>query len=309
MLASLIIRNLGIEILAVFFQTPFFTAQRAVQSARHIDLPIKVIDITERHLQVVKKPKHGYGGNMNPCIDCHALMFRVAGRMMQEEGASFMISGEVLGQRPMSQNKQALSIVENESGFNGLILRPLSAKLLPITIPEQNGWIKRESLMDFSGRSRKPQMTTSRDLGITNYTSPAGGCLLTDRIFSKRLKDLFLFDPDPKIDQIELLKLGRHFRITPATKIIVGRNKSENMEISRLAQDNDLILHTISVPGPTVVVSGDKSPDIEKLAAELTASYSDGEGQEIEIEINDSGRIKLVQFFGKDKSEFKRYMI
>jgi tRNA-specific 2-thiouridylase len=309
MLASSIIRNIGIEVLAIFFETPFFASQRARQSAHNINLPIKVINITERHLEVVKNPRHGHGENMNPCIDCHTLMFRVAGEMMEEEDAGFLISGEVLGQRPLSQNKQALSIVENESGFKGFILRPLSARLLPVTIPEQNGWVKRNSLLDLSGRSRKPQMALARDLGITDYPSPAGGCLLTDRIFSRRLKDLFSFNPGFKIDEIELLKLGRHFRLTPATKMIVGRNKVENMEISRLAQDEDLILHTVSVPGPTVLVSGKKSSEIEKSAAELTASYSDGEGKQIEIEIIHNSKEKRIQMRGKEKSEFKKYMI
>ncbi len=308
-LASLIIRNLGIDVQAVFFETPFFSSRRAVQSAAHINLPIKVIDITKRHLEVVKNPAHGYGGNMNPCIDCHALMFRIAGEIMKEEEASFLISGEVLGQRPMSQNRHSLSVVEKESGLQGLILRPLSARLLPDTVPEQKGWVRKEDMLDLSGRSRKPQIALARDMGVTDYPVPAGGCLLTDRIFSKRLKDLFSFNPDFTINEIEMLKLGRHFRITPATKIVTGRNMIENMEISRLAGNQDLVIHTVSAPGPVTLVSGEKTPDIIKTAAEITASYSDAKESEIEVEITRDGRSALMRVCGSSKSRFIDYMI
>ena len=152
MLASELIRVQGIDVLALFFETPFFTSPRAKKSAENINLPLKIIDITERHLEVVKNPHHGYGENMNPCIDCHTLMIQKAGELLVEEGASFIITGEVLGQRPMSQNRKALSIVSSGSGFQGLVLRPLSAKLLNITIPEKEKWVKRDKLMDFSGR-------------------------------------------------------------------------------------------------------------------------------------------------------------
>ncbi len=139
MLASELIRGLGIEVQALFFQTPFFSADRAKESAGILHLPIKIIDITQRHLEIVKAPKHGYGENMNPCIDCHALMFRTAAEMLEGENASFIVTGEVLGQRPMSQNRKALSIIDDESGTKGLILRPLSAKNLPLSGPEERG--------------------------------------------------------------------------------------------------------------------------------------------------------------------------
>ena len=168
-LASLVIRGLGIKVQALFFETPFFSPEKARESAEAIGLPFRIIDITSRHLDMLKNPRHGYGGNMNPCIDCHALMFRIAGEMMENEGASFIITGEVIGQRPMSQNLKALSIVENESGLKGLILRPLSAKHLPSTIPEEKGWINRQSLLNFSGRSRKPQIELAKRLNITRY--------------------------------------------------------------------------------------------------------------------------------------------
>ncbi|MFC1534430.1 tRNA 4-thiouridine(8) synthase ThiI [Thermodesulfobacteriota bacterium] len=310
MLASQLIRGLGIEVQALFFETPFFSALKARESAKSINLPIKVIDITGRHLDVVKNPKHGYGEHMNPCIDCHALMFRIAGEMIEEEGASFIITGEVLGQRPMSQNRKALSIVDSESGLNGLILRPLSAKHFPLTKPEEKGWVDRNKLLGFSGRSRKPQMELAKRLNVEKYPSPAGGCLLTDKIFSRRLNDLFSFNPFFEPREIELLKLGRHFRIVPKTKIIVGRNKTENHAIHSLAKDNDLLLYAVSVPGPTVLAIGEMEPGTDDLAAEMTISYSDAEdGKEEEVSVKARGQDKTLFATSRNKEEFKQYMI
>lgn len=308
-LASLVIRNTGIDVLAVFFETPFFSSKRARNSAEHINMPIRVIDITDRHLNVVKNPKYGYGGNMNPCIDCHALMFRAAGEMMEKEGADFLVSGEVLGQRPMSQNRQSLSVVEKESGYKGYIVRPLSAGLLPRTIPEEKGWIRREDFLKLSGRSRKPQITMAHNLGITDFPAPAGGCMLTDKIFSNRLKDLFSFNPEFIIKDIELLKLGRHFRISPSAKITVGRDMEENMKIFNLAHNENLIVQTVSVPGPVTLASGKITPEIEKTATELTASYSSGKNEEIEVELIKNGQPERVRVRVRDKSDFSEYLI
>ena len=275
MLAVEVVRAQGVEVLGLFFESPFFSSEKARGSASSIRLPLKVIDITKPHLEVVKNPKHGHGENMNPCIDCHALMIRCAGERLEEEGAKFVITGEVLGQRPMSQNRRSLALVAKESGFDRVLLRPLSAKRLPPTLPEEMGWIDRERLLDWSGRSRKPQMALAGRLGIEGYPSPAGGCLLTDVIFSRRLRDLLSSRPDCERREIDLLKLGRHFRIDSETKLIVGRNKRENQEIEELAEPGDLMLKTTAIPGPTVLVLGDPSSESEDLAAAITASYSD----------------------------------
>jgi tRNA U34 2-thiouridine synthase MnmA/TrmU len=310
MLASALMRDLGIDVQALFFETPFFPSQKARRSAQAITLPLRVINITERHLEVVKRPKHGYGENLNPCIDCHALMLRMAGEMLEEEGAHFIISGEVVGQRPMSQNRKTLSLVASESGFEGHILRPLSAKLLPITIPEEKGWVKRDHLMDFSGRSRKPQMELARRFNIRDYPSPAGGCLLTDKIFSRRLKDLFASGSNLEIREIELLKLGRHFRIGSSTKMIVGRNKMENQAIRSLAEETDLLLWPISVPGPTVLILGDFFPGLEERAATSAVSYSDADDGEVtEVSLSTKGSDTTLRVRGRDKKELRRYMI
>jgi tRNA-specific 2-thiouridylase len=310
MLAAELIRAQGIKVQALFFETPFFSSPKARKSAGSIDLPIKVVDITDRHLEMVKNPKHGYGGHMNPCIDCHTLMIRTAGEMLDQEGASFIITGEVVGQRPMSQNLKALSMVAFGSGFQKLVLRPLSAKRLPITLPEEKGWVDRDRLLGFSGRSRKPQMELARSLNMKDYPSPAGGCLLTDEVFSRRLKDLLAATPDLEVREIELLKLGRHFRLGPHTKLVVGRNEKENHTIQSLSKETDLLLRTVSVPGPTALVLGDPTPELEELAASLTVAYSDAENDEFtEISLTGSGKNGVRMARVRDKRGFSRYMV
>ena len=310
MLAAQVIRAQGVDVLGLFFETPFFSSHRARISAKAIHLSLKVVDLTGPHLEVVKHPAHGYGGNMNPCIDCHALMLRKAGEMLEEEEANFIITGEVLGQRPMSQNLKALSIVSTQSGFPKLILRPLSAKLLQMTIPEEKGWVGRDLLLNFSGRSRKPQMALARELNITDYPAPAGGCLLTDPNFSKRLKDLFSSEPHFEIREIELMKVGRHFRLGPHARLIVGRNKGENETIVSLAKPEDLLLTAQSVPGPTVLALGDLTPELEILAAAITLSYSDARDSEpIEVTLEVKGQERTVSVEKLSKSGFQKMMI
>jgi tRNA-specific 2-thiouridylase len=310
MLAAELIRAQGIEVLGLFFETPFFTSERALESAATINLPIKVIDITEAHLAMVKNPRHGYGRHMNPCIDCHTLMLTEAGNLLEEEGASFIFTGEVLGERPMSQNMKALSIVASECGLKGLVLRPLSAKLLPLSIPEEKGWVKRDDLMNLSGRSRKPQMALAKKFNIREYPAPAGGCLLTDVMFSRRFRDLLTSQPHFDLNEIELLKVGRHFRAGPHTKVVVGRNKRENDTIHLLAREVDLLLRPESVPGPTVVLLGEWSPDAEELAASLAVSYSDARGDEpVNVSLSGKGIDRILAVSPHSKEEFKRYMI
>ncbi|OPX39373.1 MAG: tRNA 4-thiouridine(8) synthase ThiI [Desulfobacteraceae bacterium 4484_190.1] len=309
-LAVELIRTHGIDVTGFFFDTPFFKSGIARKSALSIGLPLKIINITKRHLEIVKNPKHGYGGNMNPCIDCHILMCRIAGEMLDKEGTAFVITGEVLGQRPMSQNIKALSMVAHESGLGALLLRPLSAGHLPPTIPEEKGWVKRELLMDFHGRSRKPQIALAKRLNINDYPNPAGGCLLTEKGFSRRLKDLISFSSPLLVSEIELLKLGRHFRINAGTKLVAGRNEKENELIHSLSGDQDIILTTISVPGPVVLVSGDLSDLSFEISAAITAAYSDAEdGREIPVRITGILGEKTLITVVRDKNEFRQYMI
>ena len=310
MLAAELIRTQDIHVLGLFFETPFFSSKKATQSARSMDLPLKVVNITERHLEVVKAPKHGYGGNMNPCIDCHALMFRIAAEMLENEGASFVLTGEVLGQRPMSQNRKALNQVAFESGLDGLLLRPLSAKHLAPTIPEEKEWVKRDLLMDFQGRSRKPQMELARDLSINEYPSPAGGCILTEKVFSRRLKDLFSLRKEVDKGEIELLKLGRHFRIAPHAKLVVGRNSIENAAIQDLCGHEHMLLKTVSAPGPTALISGELSEASVELAARIVAAYSDARGpNKTAVRVTGKGESRLLMVGIHDKKEYKKNMI
>jgi tRNA-uridine 2-sulfurtransferase len=310
MLAAELIRAQGIDVLALFFETPFFTADRALISARSMNLPFKVVNITERHLEVVKNPKHGYGGNMNPCIDCHALMFRIAGEMLASEDAAFVFSGEVMGQRPMSQNKKALALVAKESGLHGLLLRPLSAKCLSPTIPEAEEWVKRDQLLGIQGRSRKPQMNLAAELNLGDYPSPAGGCLLTERGFSRRLKDLLSNNPEVIVNHLESLKLGRHFRINDHVKIVVGRNKRENDKLKKLAMKEDVVLNTVSVPGPVVLMSGSSLNEAIDLAVQITLSYSDAPGGEVhDVRVLGSSMERTVSETVPDKKDFKGFMI
>jgi tRNA U34 2-thiouridine synthase MnmA/TrmU len=274
-LAARIILEQEIEVIGVAFATPFFGTQGAEQAAQTAGIPLRILDITETHLRMVRSPKHGYGGNMNPCIDCHTLMLKEAGGLMEREGGDFLFTGEVLGQRPMSQNKGALRIVERESGYEGRVLRPLSAKLLPETLPEQEELVDRERLLAISGRSRKQQLELARHYHITEYLTPAGGCLLTDPIFSRRLKDLFDYQDPVQIRDIELLKIGRHLRFSPATKVVVGRNARDNERISQVSVPGDDLLKVEEYPGPLCLIPYGGSPDDVTKAAAICLRYSD----------------------------------
>jgi tRNA-uridine 2-sulfurtransferase len=274
-LAYKIIEEQGIEVLGITFETPFFSATKARATARRIGLPLVVMDITEEHLQMLRTPRYGFGKNMNPCIDCHTLMLNIAGRKMLQEGAEFVFTGEVLGQRPMSQGRQSLHVVAKNAGFPERILRPLSARLLEPTLPEREGKVDRDRLLDIQGRGRKSQMALAVHYGITSYPAPAGGCLLTDALFVRRLRDLFDRHPDHGRRDLDLLKVGRHFRLDETTKAVVGRNALDNRTIEGLAAPGDALLRAADVPGPTVILPGGGNDRTRLLAAALCGRYSD----------------------------------
>ena len=274
-LAALMLREQGIDVLWIAFETPFFSADKARRASINNKIPIIVKDITDRYLPMLKNPHCGYGKNMNPCMDCHALMFRIAGEMLAETGSDFLFSGEVVGQRPMSQQKKALRYVEKNSGFDGSILRPLSAKLLPETPMEQNGLVDRERLGDLSGRGRKPQMEMAKQFGVTDYPSPAGGCLLTSVGYASRLRDLFEHQENVTVTDLEFLAHGRHLRMEDGSKIIVGRNQRENVSLSRLYRpDQDALLQVKSFSGPMTVIPGGGDEKALLQAAAVCAGYS-----------------------------------
>lgn len=251
-LAAELLRRLEVEVVGITFTSPFFGCEGAKRAARKLGIPLEVVDITERHLEVVRNPRFGYGKNLNPCIDCHALMVRVALERMEELGAHFLATGEVLGERPKSQNRQALELVARFSGAGDLLLRPLSAKLLPPTRPETLGWVDREKLLDIRGRSRKKQMRLAEEWGIREYQTPAGGCLLTDPGFSRRLKDLMEAKKDFDAGDVELVKVGRQFWVR-GNLVVLGRRHEENERLWGLARPGDRVFKEKERPGPTAL--------------------------------------------------------
>ncbi len=283
MLAVRLLQALGVEVLGLSFRSCFFDTAQAEAAARQLGIPLQVIDVTEEHLRLVRQPPHGYGKCMNPCIDCHTLMLKHAGRLMEEKGYDFVFTGEVLGERPMSQNRQALKLVAEESGYADRILRPLSAKLLSPTRPEQEGLVDREQLLDIRGRSRKRQMELARSWCLIDYPTPAGGCRLTDPNFSKRLRDLLDQPVDVTPRDVELLKLGRHFRLSDRVKVVMGRNQQENERLLALQEPTDTHLVVIGPPGPDVLIPAGEAMATEhvELAARLTVSYADVPEEEI----------------------------
>jgi len=298
-LAVKLILNQGIEVEAVNFFTPFCLYNRksereyeAKKAADKLGVKLKILNVADDYLEVVKAPKHGYGKNMNPCIDCRIFMHKKAKEYMEQIGASFIITGEVLGQRPMSQHRAALKITERESGLEGLVLRPLSAKLLLPTIPEKEGWVKRQELLEISGRSRKPQIELAAILGIKDYPCSAGGCLLTDSGFAKRIKDLISYK-ELNLANVNLLKIGRHFRLSEDAKLAVGRNEEENKHLLNLAREEDYLFFPLEIAGPTALGRGHFDDKLIQLSCSMVCRYCDPDGK-------DNTDIGYKRFFEKE---------
>ena len=288
MLAAKIIKDMGIDIIGLYCSMPFSLRDKsAIQPggsllqkfAAQIGMDLRVLDITDDFLVMLKDPKFGYGAHLNPCIDCKILMFTKARQLMQEWGASFLISGEVVGQRPMSQQRRTMQQIDSQAETAGLILRPLSAKLLDETIAEKQGWVSRERLYDFSGRSRKPQVDLAVMRGIIEFHQPAGGCLLTDPHFSDRLTDLMKRDK-LDVNNISLLKRGRHYRISAAGRLIVGRDEKDNREIEQLAQAGDFMFcPSDEIAGATALGRGLVSDDDISCCCRIVCRYCDLNGK------------------------------
>lgn len=253
MLAARLLLDQGVKVTGLTFITPFFGSKKAENVAKQLKIPLKIIDISEEHFKIVKKPPHGYGKNVNPCIDCHGLMFKKAGELAKKEGFDFVTTGEVLGQRPMSQNKGSLRVVEKIAGLEGKILRPLSAKLLDETEPEKDNLVDREKLLGLKGRGRKEQLTLAKKWKIKEYATPSGGCLLTDPGYAKRFKKLQKVFPYFDIHEAELIKHGRLF-VEQDYMFLVGRNHEENLELKKIADKNDILLEVKEVPGPITLL-------------------------------------------------------
>lgn len=279
-LAAKLLLEQGIEVIAVNFRTNFCGPSKARPAANQLGIPLREENIREDFVEILKKPKFGYGSGLNPCIDCHALMLKKAAQIMRNEGSSpeigrridFVATGEVLGERPMSQHRQALDIVEREAGLGGYLLRPLSAKLLEETFAEKQGLVDREKLLDISGRNRQRQMELARKFGIIEYPTPAGGCALTEKGFADRLKKMMAAKPDFSSRDLDLARIGRHF-FENGGHIVLGRNESENQILESLAEKGDLVVKPQNFTGPAALVLNGNEAAIGR-AKELIAKYS-----------------------------------
>lgn len=288
-LATEILRRQKIKITPVCFKSYFFECQTAKESAKNLKLKLKTVDFSNEHLKIVKSPKYGYGKGTNPCLDCHLLMVKKAKEIMEKEKYDFLATGEVLGERPFSQNIRALMLIEKEAGLVGLVLRPLSAKLLPETIPEKKGMVKMKKLFAFQGKSRKPQLLLAKKFKIKKFPTPAGGCILTDLEYAKKIKELFLKNPNFDGKDSQILRKGRALWHKDFL-IIVGRNEKENKELKRLKKNSDFVLEPRNFPGPAVIVrsfGGQIKKDTLETAKTLILKYSKKNKKQPEFLVNE----------------------
>lgn len=302
MLSIKLMLEQGIEVHALNFLTVFCTCtskgcmHQATKAAKELGVPLKVMNITLEYMEIVKNPKYYRGRNMNPCIDCRIFTFKKAKDYMDQISASFVITGEVLGERPMSQKRHAMEIIERESGLNGLIVRPLSAKLFKPTIPEEKGIVDRDKLLDIQGRQRNRQINLAKEFSINDYPCPAGGCLLTDKGFSNKLKDLFKYNPDYDISDLHLLKIGRQFRLSENAKLFVGRNEEENKRLLNFSKPSDVIFDVLDIPSPIGLGRGSISEEEIRLASSIVVRYSDADSEVVKVlyKRHPSGESNLV---------------
>lgn len=292
MLAAKIMMEQGFEVIGLYFTSAFSKSYgneqttHAAQVSKCLGMDLRVMDMGQHYIDLIRNPEHGYGKNINPCIDCKIFMLKKARTVMDEEGAPFIVTGEVLGQRPMSQRRDTLHVIERDSGLRGMILRPLSAGLLPPTTAEEDGLVQREKLLSISGRGRTVQLQLAERFGIKGYSTPAGGCLLTDKNFSEKLRDLFRDQQTVTPTDIRLLTVGRHFRFDPDTKIIVGRDNRENKALVSLVQHGYHLFMPNDFPGPVAVLNGRPTQEIKQAIGRLIITYS----KQVQ------GRSRLIRF-------------
>ncbi len=315
-LALKLLLDQGLEVVAFNMKTPFCTCDSkgrcySDQTAKKFGVPLRRVYGGEDYLEIVKSPKHGYGKNMNPCIDCRIFLFSKAKKVMEEEKADFVFTGEVLGERPMSQRKDAMSLIERESGLKGRVLRPLCAKLLEPTMMERNGLVDRDKLLDIQGRSRKPQLALARRYKIDDFPSPAGGCLLTDQGFARRLRESFEHGED-SLREVLFLKVGRHFRTPGGAKIIAGRNQEENETLMRLSLPQEPKFTVHGYKSTYALLLGNPSSGDQLLAARICAWYCDREGSEtlpVRMWLDSPDEFELIQANPLDKSLLSSFRI
>ncbi len=292
-LATKMVLNQGIDVVAFNVRSPFCLCKKggcaAVDASKQLGIPLKTVLAGDDYLRILRNPKHGYGRNMNPCIDCRIFLFKKARKYAREIKADFIFTGEVLDERPMSQHYAAMKLIEREAGLDGKILRPLSAKVLPETLIEKKGLVDRGKLLDFQGRSRKPQFRLAKEFDIKDFPCPSGGCLLTYKQYADKLRDLLVHKKRVSMKDISLLKVGRHFRFGQ-NKIIVGRSESENKFLVARKVSGEFYFELPVIVGPISILQGPKTRKAIKVAAELTAFYSDAKTSEVTVGF---GREKL----------------
>jgi tRNA-specific 2-thiouridylase len=311
LLAAKLIYDQGCEVIGLHFKIPFCKLN-IKKIFPDIGIKIVEVDLAGEFIELIRQPQYGFGSNMNPCIDCKILMFSRAKELMAGWGAKFIVTGEVLGQRPMSQNKQALKLIKHRSGLEDLLLRPLSAQFFPPSLAENEGWVKREKLLNFNGRLRTPQLRLAKELGLNGYATPAGGCLLTDPSFSKRLSELLAHD-ELNLENLELLKVGRHFRLGSHTRLVVGRDEGENNQLAQLARTGDYLFNPQKdLAGPTALARGLINQDLIFSASQITSAYTDNLGLEkIEVFYRQapSAKENVHQISYLPKAEFVHLLI
>lgn len=325
MLAARVVQSQGVHVEGINFFTGFCVEghthairqrdrakpkrNNALWVAEQLNIKLHIVDVIEEYKDVVINPKHGYGANLNPCLDCKVFMVAKAKEWIAENGFDFILTGEVIGQRPKSQLRATMPIVANESGAEDLLLRPLCAKLLPETHPEKERWVDREALYDFNGRSRKPQIALAREFGFEDYAQPAGGCcFLTDKTYSHKLSDLWKSrgSRDYELDDIMLLKVGRHLRPRPNFKMIIAREEGET-QFLRGYRKSFMHMYVVSHNGPLVLIDGQPSDEDLQLAARLMARFSQGRNADhVDVEIVDNESIKQLSVIPMPAEQVKQ---
>jgi len=302
-----LLREQGVEIHGLAFESPFFDSASARKAADKMGFPLTIRDFTDDIIRLISSPRHGFGACLNPCLDCHALMLKRAGDMMPGLGCSYICTGEVLNERPMSQTRKSLQIVARDSGYEGMIVRPLSALLLDPTVPEEKGWINRKLLLDLEGRSRKRQFALAKDFGVESYPTPSGGCKLTEPNYTRRLKDLIEHEGLENRRMLALLKIGRHFRISGSVRLIVGRDERENEIICRAVLEGDVLLNPEDFPGATALLPHCSGEDAIVRSATICAAYSDSpQGAGTRIRARTSGIERIITVVPALRTDFDK---
>jgi tRNA U34 2-thiouridine synthase MnmA/TrmU len=317
-LAVKVIQQQGVDVLAINFTSPFFGCSPvldgepvAARYARRYDIPFRSIQLGTDFLEMLRHPRYGYGSALNPCIDCKTFMLRCAGELLAELKADFVITGEVVGQRPMSQRHDTLRLIERDCGLGGLLLRPLSAKFLKITIPESEGWVKREELPALRGRGRKDQMRLAAELGVDEYPVPGGGCLLTEQSYIPKVQDLLDHQTVPLVRDFELLRTGRHFRLSERCKAVVGRDNSDNEKILAIAGSGETTLRWLDGASPLVLMVGEADETAIRQAGRILLRYTKspkGETGCISVQ-RDGKRSEISVVHDLDENELERLRI